>query len=231
MANATIDKRIRAVLLYIDGVKEAKEICTIHGIPVRTFRRWVSAYRKGGVDNLKPKKPGPVIGTSAIPEDLEERIIQLKQKHPSWGARRIKYQYDLPCCWRTVHRVIKRHQMLIRIKPKPQPPVKRFQRKHVDSMWQGDSFQSAFRASGRPMLQDSQTTVRDIASSQKYIFTREQMKQSTRYALLCQRGESQEKSISTTQSSSRRRSLRQSYQSITSSRSMASRIIQEGGER
>ncbi len=149
MARASTDRRIRAVLLYIDGVREAKEIYAMHDIPVRTFRRWVSKYRKGGLDNLKPKRPGPANGTNAIPEDLEQRIIELKQKHPSWGARRIKYQYDLPCCWRTVHRVIKRHQMLIRIKPKVQPPVKRFQRKHVDSMWQGDSFQFRISSVGK----------------------------------------------------------------------------------
>ena len=149
MENATNDKRIRAVLLYIDGAREAKEIYAIYGIPVRTFRRWVSAYKKGGVDNLKPKRPGPTNGTNAIPEDLEQRIIELKQKHPSWGARWIKYQYNLPCCRRTAHRVIKRHQMLIRIKPKIQPSVKRFQRKHVDSMWQGDSFQFRISSVGK----------------------------------------------------------------------------------
>ena len=135
MSKASIDKRIRAVLLYIDGVREAKEICAVYDIPVRTFRRWVSTYRNGGIDNLKPKRRGPANGTNSIPGDLEQRMIELKQKHPSWGARRLKYQYDLPCHWGTVHRIIKRHQMLVRIKPKPQPPVKRFQRKHVDSMW------------------------------------------------------------------------------------------------
>ena len=84
MAKASpIDKIIRVVLPYVDDIKEAKEICSVYAIPVRTFRRWVSRYRNGGIENLKLKKPGPVIGTSAIPEDLEERIIQLKQKHPS----------------------------------------------------------------------------------------------------------------------------------------------------
>lgn len=39
-----------------------------------------------------------------------------------------------------MHRVIKHHHMLVRIKPKPQSS-KRFQRRHVDSMWQGDTFQ------------------------------------------------------------------------------------------
>jgi putative transposase len=71
--------------------------------------------------------------------------VALKQRHPSWGARRIKHQYDLPCHWMTVHRIIKRHGMLVRIKPKPQPS-KRFQRRHVDSMWQGDTFE--FRIAG-----------------------------------------------------------------------------------
>ena len=99
MSKDPIDKRIRAVLLYIDGVREAKEICSVYDIPVRTFRRWVSTYRKGGIDNLKPKRRGPANGTNSIPRDLEQRIIELKQKHPSWGARRLKYQYDLPCHW------------------------------------------------------------------------------------------------------------------------------------
>ena len=39
-----------------------------------------------------------------------------------------------------MHRVIKKNGLLVRIKAKPQP-CKRFQRKHVDSMWQGDTFQ------------------------------------------------------------------------------------------
>jgi transposase InsO family protein len=149
MVQPTIDERIRVVLLYIDGGRAAEEICAMHGIAPRTFRRWVSAYRIGGIEALKPKKPGPKCGTNSIPPKLECRIIEFKQKNPSWGARRIKYQYDLPCCWSTVHRVIKRHNMLIRIKAKPQPPVKRFQRKHVDSMWQGDSFQFRISSVGK----------------------------------------------------------------------------------
>ncbi len=140
MAKASLEDRIRAVLLYLDADKEPREIVTAFGISVRTLWRWISAYRMGGVQTLKLRKPGPEKGIDPIPEELEGRILRLKQKHPSWGARRIKYQYDLPCHWMTVHRVIKRHGMLVRIKAKPQPS-KRFQRRHVDSMWQGDSFQ------------------------------------------------------------------------------------------
>lgn len=145
MARAGIEDRIRAVLLYIEGSRESREIAAVSGISVRTLRRWVRAYRAGGLKRLEPRKPGPDIGTSSIAKRIEDRVLRLKQKHPSWGARRIKNQYGLPCHWATVHRIIKRHHMLVRIKPKPQPS-KRFQRRHVDSMWQGDTFE--FRISG-----------------------------------------------------------------------------------
>lgn len=145
MVKEAIDRRVRAVLLYVEGIEEAREICTALEISRRTLTRWVRAYGEDGIQGLERKKPGPKHPKHSIPKKLEQKVVRLKQKHPSWGARRIKYQYDLPCHWATVHRVIKRHHMLVRIKAKPQPS-KRFQRKHVDSMWQGDSFQ--FRISG-----------------------------------------------------------------------------------
>ena len=147
MVGGTVDAKIRAVLLYVEAVQNAKDICTNFGVSRRTLSRWVMAYWNNGIQGLQPKKPGPRYSkhNNTIPKRLEQRILALKQKHPSWGARRIKYQYGLACHWTTVHRVIRRHGLLIRIKPKPQPS-KRFQRRHVDSLWQGDTFQ--FRISG-----------------------------------------------------------------------------------
>lgn len=79
---------------------------------------------------------------------VEGMIIRLKQKYPSWGARRIKHQFNVPVHWRTVHRIIRKHGMLIRIKAKPQP-CRRFQRRHVDSLWQGDTFEFRIRGVGK----------------------------------------------------------------------------------
>jgi transposase len=126
MARASLEDRIRAVLLYIEGHKRAEEISSVLDVSIRTFWRWVRTYRASGIGQLALKKPGPESGTNCIADSIEDSIVTLKQKHPSWGARRIKYQYDLPCHWRTVYRVIKRRGMLVRIKAKPQPS-KRFQ--------------------------------------------------------------------------------------------------------
>jgi putative transposase len=146
---ASTNLRVKLVLLYVERVKHAAEIREAFGISERTLRRWARVYRKGGLNSLEPKRRGPRRRPpNSTKKRMEEGILALKQKHPSWGARRIKYQYDLPCHWTTVHRIIKRHGMLIRIKAKPQPS-KRFQRYHVDSMWQGDSFEFRIANVGR----------------------------------------------------------------------------------
>ena len=135
-----MDIRIRTVILSTEGTKTDKEISSSFGISERTLRRWKKSYRVSGIGGLKPISTKPVNPCNQMPKALENRILSLKQKYPSWGARRIKHQFNLPTHWTSVHRILKKHGLLIRVKAKPQP-CKRFQRKHVDSMWQGDTFQ------------------------------------------------------------------------------------------
>ena len=141
--------RTKAVVFYEEGIRNAKEIGETYNISERTVRRWAKAHSHDQENGLRPKKTGPKRSPHAISLALERRIIRLKEKYPAWGARRIKHQFNLPCSWRTVHRILKRHGLLIRVKAKPQPAGKRFQRRHVDSMWQGDTFQFRIRGVGK----------------------------------------------------------------------------------
>jgi len=147
MVKVNMDIRLKAVLLSFEGVKKDKEISSSYGISERTLRRWKKAFVDRGIEGLKPLSTTPR-NPQGISRALEERIIRLKQKYPHWGARRVKYQFNLPVHWKTVHNVFKRRGLLIRIKAKPQP-CKRFQRKHVDSMWQGDTFQFRIKGVGK----------------------------------------------------------------------------------
>jgi transposase InsO family protein len=140
MVKSSMDIRLKAVIFYLEKVKTTKDICILFNISSRTLRRWAKNYKDKGVTGLTPLPTIPKKIKHKLPRKSEQRILRLKQKYPSWGARRIKYQFNLAASWRTVHNVIKRHGLLIKIKSKPQP-CKRFQRKHVDSMWQGDTFQ------------------------------------------------------------------------------------------
>jgi putative transposase len=148
MVKTTMDIRVKAVVLYEEKVKTAKEISLLYSISERTLRRWVKAYKENGIEGLKPLPTIPRRISHQTPKRLEARILRLKQKYPTWGARRIKHQFHLPVSWRTVHNIIKKHGLLIKLKAKPQP-CKRFQRRHVDSMWQGDTFQFRIKDVGK----------------------------------------------------------------------------------
>ena len=147
VVKGTMNIRTKAVILYEEGITSTKEICKMYSISDRTLRRWYARYKKS-VKALMPCKPGPKKSDNKIPKELEQRIVALKRQYLSWGARRIKYQFNLHAHWNTVHKVIKRNGLLIRIKAKPQP-CKRFARHHVDSMWQGDTFQFRIRGLGK----------------------------------------------------------------------------------
>lgn len=118
---ATLDVRTKAVLLYNEEILSAGEISSRYGIGVRTLRRWREAYACLGVAGLMPRKPGPKKASHAISRVLEQRVLRLKQKHPSWGARRIKYQYGLPVHWKTVHNIIKKTASWFASRPSPNP--------------------------------------------------------------------------------------------------------------
>lgn len=135
-------------MLYEEGIYSAIEISKMYNISERTLRRWSSSYRLFGFGGIKPGKPGPKKAEHGISKMLEDKIVRLKQKYPHWGARRIKHQFNLSVHHNTVHNVIKKHGLLIRIKAKPQP-CKRFARYHVDSMWQGDTFQFRIHSVGK----------------------------------------------------------------------------------
>lgn len=148
MVKAAMEIRLKTVVLYSEGLKTGKEISQLYGVSERTLRRWANAYEKGGIDALRPISTAPKRFKNATSTYLQNRIIRIKGKYPAWGARRIKHQFNLPVSWRTVHKVLKNNDLLFRIKAKPQP-CKRFQKKHVDSMWQGDTFEFRIHGVGK----------------------------------------------------------------------------------
>ncbi|WP_394336733.1 helix-turn-helix domain-containing protein [Candidatus Nitrosotalea okcheonensis] len=48
MVKSTINTKSRAVLLYVEHVRQANEICVMFGISRRTLTRWVSTYNREG---------------------------------------------------------------------------------------------------------------------------------------------------------------------------------------
>ena len=148
MVREDVRLRLQAVQLHLKRGVRTTEICKLFGIGERTLRRWCRNYREGGVEGLRYESRRPHRSPRRINGNLANRILEIRRKNPAWGAMRIHAvlaRRGVEVSWITVHRTLKRHGFMVRRVRKPET-IKRFQRKHVDSLWQMDVYD--FRIKG-----------------------------------------------------------------------------------
>ena len=143
-----INKRLDVVLDYINKRKLTRQLCSEHGITPRTIRRWAKCYREGGVTGLEARSRAPKHQPNETPRHVEELVVKTKLEKPYYGSRMIKHLLNVPISHVTVSKILKAHNLGVKIKPKPQE-CKRFERKHPDSLWQMDIYEFRIAQIGR----------------------------------------------------------------------------------
>ena len=148
MVEEDVRFRLQAVRQYLEGNVRTGDLCRVLGISERTLRRWWRRYEEGGVGGLQYESRRPERSPRQTPTRIEDRILRMRRKHPTWGAKRIHAHLarrGVAIHWRTVHSVLARNGLMVRVRKKPQA-YRRFQRHHVDSLWQMDAYE--FRIAG-----------------------------------------------------------------------------------
>ena len=147
-----VEFRLRIVKLFLEEGYSASMISEEFGISQHSIRRWVLAYRRGGVEGLTPKpRPG---GKPSVKPEIKDRVIAVKKAHPEYGARRItevlKRFFLISTSQSTVHKTLSEKGLVNKAKHKPvrNPPKPRFfERARPNQMWQSDIM--TFRLAGR----------------------------------------------------------------------------------
>ena len=147
-----VEFRLRIVRLYLEEGYSVSLICEEFGISTHSVRRWVNAYRRGGVQGLEPKpRPG---GKPSVKPDVKKRMVAVKKAHPEYGPRRIadvlKRFFLIPTSQSTVHKTLSGKGLVNKARRKPvkNPPKPRFfERSRPNQLWQSDIM--TFRLAGR----------------------------------------------------------------------------------
>ena len=157
MVKCDLQATFELVLERLEHGKTEAEVCRVFGVSRRTVEKLVKAYDKRGIDGLRCKSRKPLSLPNKLKPKTIRQIISIKQEQPAWGARRIAahmfYSHKTKISWRSIHRVLKNHGLLVCIKAKPQP-CRRFQWRHVDSLWQMDCFEFRIRGAGKVYVFD-----------------------------------------------------------------------------
>ena len=113
----------------------------------KTIHAWVKRYRAEGDQGLCDNPTGPKPGRQQLPAVVQQKIVELKQQHLSFGVRKIaqwlRRVLCLPVSAETVRQMLHREQLMEtkRRKPRRNPPKPRFfERATPNQMWQSDIF-------------------------------------------------------------------------------------------
>jgi transposase InsO family protein len=163
------DARLRIVREVLRGATQ-QDVAVAFGLSVAAVQKYMTLYRRGGADALKPRVRGARPDNEAWAAQAERRrarrledprrqkVTQTRGEHPDWGTRRIRDVLGrfagLGVSETTVRRILHEEGML---SPAPVTGprahlVRRFERAEPNQLWQSDIFTFLLRRHERLYL-------------------------------------------------------------------------------
>lgn len=118
---------------------------------VATVRKWVRRYEAQGLPGLQELSRAPHSCPHKIQGELERQVVALRRQLPTFGAQRLKREWDLPLSHVAIQRIWRQHGLIRRRRRK-------YQRKQD---------LAAFKATFRPFQQISADT-KDLIDIPRY---------------------------------------------------------------
>jgi len=118
-------------------------LCNEFQITRKTGYRLINAYRQMGSKGLVPKSKKPLSSPTKTDAKIEEEIINIRFKKPTWGARKIikyltKKGFNALPSPSTVTAILKRHNLISIEESLKRQKLIRFERESPNDLWQMD---------------------------------------------------------------------------------------------
>jgi len=134
------DQRMRFVMWASRPGTTMRQACEEFQISRPTGYEWLRRYKAGGIAGVVEKSRRPLHSPTQTAVEIEQRVVELRQQRPDWGARKLQVLLAQECVKLpagTIHRILLRHQ-LVREQDRHRPAVQRFEREAPNQLWQMD---------------------------------------------------------------------------------------------
>lgn len=74
---------------YVHGSFSMSELCCRYGVSRKTGYKWIGRFEQDGLEGLRDRPRRPHGSPSATPRDQVETILELRRRHPFWGAKKL----------------------------------------------------------------------------------------------------------------------------------------------
>ena len=134
------DQRMGFVMCASRAGTTMREACEEFQISRPTGYQWLRRYQAGGIAGVVEKSRRPLNSPMQTAVEIEQRVVELRQQRPDWGARKLQVllareEIHLPVV--TVHRILLRRG-LVRPQDRFRTAVQGFQRGAANQLWQMD---------------------------------------------------------------------------------------------
>jgi transposase InsO family protein len=138
-----VSQRDEFVRLALHPGANIRELCRRYQVAPATAYKWIRRYRVAGPEGLVDRSKRPHHSPGRMAPSLEAAICALREKHPDWGARKMKtvLARSGPGPWpsvSTVHAVLKRNNLLESACHAPGQTWRRFEASAPNALWQMD---------------------------------------------------------------------------------------------
>ena len=140
------EQRVQFVMAAVGKEKPFRTLCKEFGVSGPTGRLWMKRYLEQGVEGIAERSRRPHHSPRKTSANIEQQVVEIRERFPDWGARKLQQQLrqgGVQVTVSTVHRILLRHGMVAeddRHRPAPQ----RFERAAPNELWQMD-FKSPIR--------------------------------------------------------------------------------------
>jgi transposase InsO family protein len=88
--HGVMEERLRFVDEWQSGDWNMAELCRFFGVTRATGYKWLTRYEEQQLEGLRDRSRAPHHHPNALPADLEDLVVAIRGKHPTWGAPKIR---------------------------------------------------------------------------------------------------------------------------------------------
>jgi len=85
-----MDQRMSFIAACLEDDESIASLCRHFGISRKTGHKWLGRYRAEGAVGLADRSRAPLSNGRSVSEDVAAAVIEVRQRYPSWGPRKVK---------------------------------------------------------------------------------------------------------------------------------------------
>lgn len=84
-----MNQRTQFIADFLRESLSITELCDLYGVSRKTGYKWIDRYLRQGPAGLVERSRRPVCSPNATPEEIVQAFLEVRRRHPSWGAKKL----------------------------------------------------------------------------------------------------------------------------------------------